>query len=43
VLTPAAVEPLQANFVIAMIMPINTKTTIAPCNQIHIGDIARTA
>jgi hypothetical protein len=25
--------------VIAMIMPITTNTTIAICNQIHVGDI----
>jgi hypothetical protein len=25
--------------VIAMIMPISTKITIAACSQIHVGDI----
>jgi hypothetical protein len=32
-----------ASFVIAMIIPISTKNTIAHCNQIHVGDIAATA
>lgn len=26
---------------IAMIIPISTNTMIAPCNQIHVGDIVR--
>jgi hypothetical protein len=29
----------QASLVIAMIIPITTNTMIAPCNQIHVGDI----
>ena len=32
-----------ASFVIAMIIPINTNTTIAACSQIQVGDIAGTA
>jgi hypothetical protein len=31
------------SFVIAMIIPISTKITIAACSQIHVGDIAATA
>jgi hypothetical protein len=30
----------QASFVIAMTIPISTNTTIAPCIQIQVGDIA---
>ena len=33
----------QASFVIAMIIPITTKITIATCIQIHVGDICTTA
>jgi hypothetical protein len=33
----------QASFVIAMIIPITTNTTIATCVQIQNGDIAETA
>ena len=29
----------QASLVIAMIMPIRTNMTIAPCNQIQVGDM----
>jgi hypothetical protein len=29
----------QTSFVIAMIIPINTNTTIAICVQIQVGDI----
>jgi hypothetical protein len=29
----------QASLVIAMIMPITTNKTIAPCNQIQVGDM----
>jgi hypothetical protein len=29
----------QASFVIATIMPMTTKMTIAICIQIHVGDI----
>jgi hypothetical protein len=29
----------QANFVMAMTIPINTNTTIATCIQIQVGDI----
>jgi hypothetical protein len=32
-----------ASFVIAMTIPISTNTTIAPCSQIQVGDIAGTA
>jgi hypothetical protein len=28
-----------ASLVIAMIIPISTNTTIAPCSQIQVGDI----
>jgi hypothetical protein len=35
-----ATPPLQASFVIAITIPTSTKTTIATCNQIHVGDIA---
>jgi hypothetical protein len=33
--------PSQASFVIAMTMPASTKTTIAICIQIQVGDIVR--
>ncbi len=33
----------QASFVIAMIMPISTNTTIAPCSQIQVGDMVDVA
>jgi hypothetical protein len=33
----------QASLVMAMIIPISTNTTIAPCNQIHVGDMIREA
>jgi hypothetical protein len=33
----------QASFVIAMIIPMTTKITIATCIQIHVGDICPTA
>jgi polysaccharide biosynthesis protein PslG len=36
---PTYAEGLQASFVMAMIMPINTNTTIATCIQIHVGDM----
>jgi hypothetical protein len=29
----------QTSFVIAMIMPITTNSTIAACVQIHVGDM----
>ena len=29
----------QASLVIAMIMPIRTNMTIAPCSQIQVGDM----
>jgi len=32
-------KPVQASFVMAMIIPATTKTTIAICIQIHVGDI----
>lgn len=32
---------VQASLTIAMTIPITTKTTIAPCSQIHVGDISR--
>jgi hypothetical protein len=31
----------QASLMIARIMPMSTNTTIAPCIQIQVGDIAR--
>jgi hypothetical protein len=31
-------EPAQTSFVMAMIMPISTKTIIALCSQIQVGD-----
>jgi hypothetical protein len=31
--------PVQASFTIAMIIPINTNSTIAACSQIQVGDI----
>jgi hypothetical protein len=39
----AAAQARQASFVIAMIMPISTNTTIAACIQIQVGDIATSA
>jgi len=45
--SPPAIDPRgrgpQASFVIATIMPITTKTTIAIWVQIQNGDIAATA
>jgi hypothetical protein len=36
-------DGVQASFVIAMIIPISTNTTIATCIQIQVGDIAGVA
>ncbi len=36
---PSQLRRAQASFVIAMIIPISTNTTIATCNQIQVGDM----
>ncbi|HEX4838545.1 MAG TPA: hypothetical protein VFV03_08495 [Solirubrobacteraceae bacterium] len=40
---PAGARRSYTSFVIAMIIPISTNTTIAPCNQIQVGDMVGTA
>jgi hypothetical protein len=40
---PGAVRAAQASFVIAMIIPITTNTTIAICIQTQVGGIPTAA